>query len=326
MAKANVWEFDPTRWPAKFGRKWLWTIFSESVHHARVVSLCQSMGITDLAILVNDSPIDQPTWSVRTGVANTVKLSQLAQAAGISVHLGTWLDPKKDYVFACAEGMAALATEAKASSIILDLEGEWRKRISDHTGFVASVVAPAFSGFPTPIGITSFAVLPREVAPALAWAVKFHKGYGQPQAYSVFQDKSWQKSARLAPDSLPTVAWRSWSPITRRLVCLQAAYGDPMPGRTISGGEWTGKPWGVVESIQVAAQRAQDDGFPSIGWWSEEALARNTTAASDRRAVITEIQTTGKSLVGRAWRKAAAVVGAAALAIGGVVLIARRGR
>lgn len=320
---AEIWSFKEKQWPATFGRKWIWTIFAEPSHHNRVVNLCVQLGITDLVILLNDSPIDQPVFSVRGGTPNVVKLAHLAQAAGVSVHLGTWLDPTETYVNACAPAMAELAKEAKAVSVILDLEGEWRKRIKNHAAFVAATVAPAFQGFPVPIGITSFAVLPKEVVPALAWAVQYHKGYGQPQAYSVYQGKKWQKSTVIQPDSLTSRAWKTWSPITRRLVCLEAAFGNPVPGRKIVDGEWAGKPWGITESIKVAAQRAEDDGFPDIGYWSEEALASSSEKAQERRAAIAEIKTTGKSLLERSWGRALAA-GAAVVATAGGLWVAFR--
>jgi hypothetical protein len=323
---SKIWTYEPNEWPAKFGRKWLWTIFAESVHHQQVVDLCKEIGITDLCILCNDSPADQPDFGIRTGAKNVVKLSALARAEGIDVHLGTWLDPKEAYVLACAEGMAELARDAKAKSVCLDLEGEWRKRIKNHASFVAGVVAPAFQGFPVPIGVTSFANLPKEVVPALAWAVQYHRGYGQPQAYSVYQGKKWQHSASLQPDQLSSMAWRTWSPITHRLVCLQAAYGKPVPGRRISGGEWAGQAWGVSESIAVAAQRAEVDGFPSIGWWSQEALSRKSAAAKERRAVIGQIQASGRSLLGRAWGKTLAFGAGAVAVAGGVLMAVRRGK
>lgn len=297
----DTWQFDASEWPVTFGAKWMWTIFAEPKHHERVVKLCVDLGITDLAILCNDSPVAQPEFAIRTGAGNVVKLSKLAQAAGVRVHLGTWLDPKIAYVEACAVGMAKLAKESGAASIILDLEGEWNKRITNHTAFVASTVAPAFDGFPTPIGITSFAILPKSVVPALAWAVKYHDGYGQPQAYSVYQGKKWQRSELIQPDRLSSTAWRTWSPLTRRLVCLEAAYGNPVPGRRIVDGEWQGKAWGVGESIRTAAQRAKFDGFPSIGWWTEESFAGGSMASKERAAAISEIETSDDSLVEGGW-------------------------
>jgi hypothetical protein len=323
---AKVWEFDPGDWPAKFGRKWLWTIFAERANHAKVVNTCLETGMTDLVILINDSPVEQPQWGVRTGEANTVALCEKARKAGLTVHLGTWLDPKEAYVKACAAGMRDLVKKCKAASIILDLEGEWRKRIRNHTEFVTNTVAPAFKDFPTPIGITSFAALPKEVVPALAWAVKYHQGYGQPQAYSVWQGKEWQKSNILQPDQLSSVAWRTWSPLTRRLVVLEAAYGNPIPGRRISGGEWTGQAWGVEEAIRTAAQRAEVDGFPEIGWWSEEALSKKSETARTRRSAIAEIKTTGRSLIGRGWGRVVKWGAVAAGVAGGIALAVRRGK
>ena len=337
---AEVWSFDPKAWPGKFGRKWLWTIFAERVHHVQVVALCVEIGITALVILCNDSPASQPEFSIKFGNKTVVELSELARKAGVTVHLGTWLDPTEEYVTACAAGMAELATQAKAASVCLDLEGEWNRRISNHAAFVAGTVAPAFMGFPVPIGVTSFAILPRQVVAALSWVVQYHNGYGQPQAYSVFQDKSWQNNTTLQPDHMSSLAWKSWSPITRRLICIQAAYGKQagpgviaspkntttIPGRKIVKGEWVGKPWGVTESLVVAAQRAEMDGYPEIGWWSQEALSKPTAAATERKPAIRQIKTTGKSMLGKAWGKALAV-GAATLAFGGGLLLAlRRGR
>ena len=293
------WTYDPSRdWPVKTNRKWLWTMFAEPGNHNKVVATSVATGMTDVVILVNDSPVAQPKFGVKFCVDNTKALCDKLRDAKITPHLGTWLDPKAQYVDDCAQGMADLAGQCNAASICLDLEGEWNKRISNHTAFVADTVRPAFKGFPVPIGVTSFAFLPAAVVPALSWCVEYHDGYGQPQAYSVYQGKSWQMDKRLTPDVLPRAAWDSWSPVTRRLCCLLAAWGSEVPGRTIAQGQWQGKAWGIAESIEVSAAAADLAGFPELGWWSEEGLSRRSASAGIRRETLAEIEATGKPMVG----------------------------
>ena len=309
------WQFDAARdWPARFGRNWLWTMLGEPGTQARAITTAKSVGCTDLIVLANDPPAVAPTFSAKFGAPALVAFADQTRAAGMDFHLSSWLDPKAAYVDSAANGLADLVSATKAKSVCLDLEGEWRKRISNHSAFVAEVMRPAFKGFSVPIGITSFAKLPSEVLPALAWALEYHNGYGQPQAYSVSTGKSWQFNAALQPDRLPGMAWDSWSPVTKKLVCLLAAWGSEIPGRAIAAGQWTGAPWGVAESVEVAAAYSEAVGFRSIGWWSEEALSSSSSSAALRRAAIAQIRTTGKSVVRgrRTWlRRAAWATGAA---------------
>lgn len=306
----------------KFGSKWLWTMLGEPGTIQKVVATAKETGCTDLVVLVNDPPARVPTWRVRFGPSAIAELSAAARDAGLNFHVSSWLTAKAPYVDAAAAGMAELADATKAKSVCFDLEGEWRHATKNHAGFVADTVAPAFKGFPVPIGITSFAILPPEVVPALAWAVEYHNGYGQPQAYSVYQGKSWQKSAILTPDRLPQEAWAKWSPITKRLVCLLGAWGDEIPGRrVISNGAWSGRPWGIAETIDAAASSAKAAGFPDVGFWSEEALSKTSNAAKTRRAAVARIRATGKSLVRKPWykRPSTYAAGAGLVAAGALV-------
>ena len=141
---------------------------AEPSGHARVVKTALAVGATDVIALLNDSPVHQPKFGLPKR-QTILDLASKLRDVGIDFHLSSWLDPTKQYVTAAADGLAELAELTKASSICLDAEGEFRKRISNHLEFVASVVSPAFAGFPVPIGITSFAGLPKEVAPLLAW-------------------------------------------------------------------------------------------------------------------------------------------------------------
>jgi hypothetical protein len=268
---------------------------AERAGHDRVISTAKAIGATDVISLLNDSPAAQPRFGFRPNRAMAVELGQKVRDAGMTWHLGSWIDPKPQYVAEAAVELASLAEESRAASVCLDAEGEWRVRIDNHLEFVAQVVHPAFDGFPVPIGVTSLGALPKEVAPLLAWAVEHHDGYGQPQAYSVWQGKKWQQLADVQPDRITALAWRTWSPLTKKLVVLLAAFGDVHPGHSFSAGQWQGGAWTVADALETNLLRAEYDGFTEFGSWSEEALRQDTKTAKIRREVLAEVKVTGKS-------------------------------
>jgi len=318
----KAWTPNREDWPPSFGRSWLWTMGAERAGHERVISTAKAIGATDVIALLNDSPADQPNFGFRPNRELALELGQKVRDAGLTWHLGSWLDPKEAYVREAAIELASLAEESKAASVCIDAEGEWRKRISNHLEFVAQTVHPAFDGFPVPIGITSFASLPKEVAPLLAWAVEHHDGYGQPQAYAVWQGQAWQQAASVQPDRITNLAWRTWSPLTKRLVVLLAAFGDVHPGTTFSQGEWGGKRWTVASALEGSLLRAEYDGFPEFGLWSEEALRGTGKTAATRREVLSEVNITGKSVAVDTGSLIAPVI--AGTAVVGTAILTRR--
>jgi hypothetical protein len=268
---------------------------AEKAGHDRVIATAKAIGATDVVSLVNDSPAHQPRFGFNPNRALVLELAQRVRDAGIAWHVGSWLDPTPLYVEEAAVELASIAIESKAASVCLDAEGEWRKRIDNHLEFVAQTVHPAFDGFPVPIGVTSFASLTKEVAPLLAWAVKHHDGYGQPQAYAVWQGKKWQQAATVQPDRITDLAWRTWSPITKNLVVLLAAYGEVHPGSSYKDGAWQGKAWTAADALETSLLRAEYDGFQEFGLWSEEALRGQGKTATTRREVLAEVNVTGKA-------------------------------
>lgn len=297
----KTWE--PTGAPLKFGRLWMWTMGAEPANQNKAISTTKDTGCTDLCILINNPPSQQSTFGINPNMSDLVEFTQKAQAQGLAVHWSTWIDPQASYVEAAAKALIAPMEAHKVASLCLDLEGEWRKRISNHMEFVTGTLAPAFEKCRTPIGVSSFAALPKEVEPALAWALKYHDGYGAPQSYSVWQGKAWQQSASVQPDKLPGIAADKWKPICGdRIQMILAAYGQPMPGRYFGAGGWGGKPWGVAESLSASLERTQYEGLSEAGFWVEEALSKSSDAAKARRDVIRSVDVTGKSfLKGRRW-------------------------
>jgi hypothetical protein len=309
----------PTGEPLTFNRLWLWTMGAEKANQQKAVTTTKNLGCTDLCVLINNPPSQQPNFGVNPSLEALIEFTRLGQSHGLSVHWSTWIDPKPAYVQAAAELIAPMK-EHKVSSLCLDLEGEWRKRTTSHIDFVSDHLAPAFAGCKTPIGVSSFAALPKEVEPALAWAVKMHRGYGAPQSYSVWQGKAWQQAASVQPDKLPQVAQQKWSPLCGdRIQMILAAYGQTAPGRYFGADGWGGPAWGVAEALSASLERCQWDGIKEVGFWSEEALSLQNSAAKERAQVIESIKVKGRSMVApRAiWPYVAA-------GIGGVALLTRR--
>lgn len=281
----QAWSYSTANWPPTFGRMWLWTMFGERAHHERVLEIAAQIGATDVICLVSDSPKPQPRFAFRPNRDSVLELAQKVKGAGLDWHLGAWLDPKPEYVNEAAAALKSMAIESKASSLCIDAEGEWKFRINNHIEFVAHTVAPAFKGFPIPIGVTSYASLPKEVAPLLAWVVAEHDGFGMPQVYGVDTGQDWQKLASAQPDTIAALGYRTWSPITKNLVAVVAAYGTPQAG------------WNAHNALQAQLLRSEYEGFAEVAAWVEEALAGAGPTATTRREVLSEVEITGDNTV-----------------------------
>jgi len=281
------WTYDPAKWPPSFGRLWLWTMFSERAHHDRVLSVAAEIGATDIIVLLNDSPKSQPAFGLRPNRDTTLELAKKVRGAGLSYHMSSWLDPSAEYVNRAAGELSELAEVTKATSLCIDAEGEYRLRIRNHLQFVAETISPAFAGFPVPIGVTSFAGLPGEIASLLAWAVAEHNGYGMPQVYGTLSDppQEWQHNRAVYPDRIAAMGWRTWSKFTDRLVAIVAAYGNPHPG------------FDVASALEAQLSRSEYEGFNEAAVWTEESIVGGGQRATTRREVLSELDITGKNTV-----------------------------
>lgn len=322
--------WEPTGAPLKFGRIWVWTMLAEKQNHATVVATTKDVQGTDLVILANNPPTTSPKFKIHH-LENTRRLTELAQEAGLDVHWSTWLDDKVDYVEDQAKLLLDEIPSAGVKSLCLDAEGEYRTlRDADAEKFVFDTIAPAFDGASFPIGITSFASLPKDVAPLVAWAVKLHDGYGGPQSYSVYQGLQWQKNAAasIQPSQLPKVAVDTWAPFAPvdRLQMLLAVFGPSVPGRSFSrsADAWRGKAWTPAESLQVSLERSQYEGVTDIGLWSEEWLSKSSSSAKAFTTVLQSIDVSGRGLLqpSRAATAGKIAAGGATLIAGG--LLARK--
>lgn len=291
----------PSGEPVKIGRIWMWTMLGETGTIDKVLATCAKAQATDLVILANNPPSQEDISRLPARLDTVRTLTEQAQEAGMDVHWSVWLDDKAAYVNGIAMAMHDAGPAAGIKSLCLDAEGEYRTlKDADAEKFVVETIAPAFAEARYPIGVTSFAALPKDVSPLVAWAVKFHKGYGAPQSYAVFQNKQWQKNVwrEIQPDRVGALGVERWEPVVGdRLQLILAVYGPTVPGRTFANETWSGPKWTAEESLQTSLERAVYDGVTDVGLWSEEWLSRNDASAQAFMRVLQSAEVTGKGFM-----------------------------
>lgn len=93
----------------------------------RDVNFMKAVGVKRLDIIVNDDSEERsPMLKFKTYDADKIKALALdANAAGIEVHLMTWVMPHPAYIDGMAMTLPALARDCSALSIVLDAEEPW---------------------------------------------------------------------------------------------------------------------------------------------------------------------------------------------------------
>jgi hypothetical protein len=182
-------------------------------------------------------------------------------AAGISPHLMTWLHPDEPWMEAVRDYLYPIAAEARAVSVLLDLERYWVKPKASPTRFKSSdfqtTIPSSFqrilvSGRAPKLGITSYALMPARVKPVMPYV-----SYGIPQAYSVYNSvKDYTKDGGYRPGKTQRLA-NTWLRHTNRVVMGLANY-------------WQGHPTGPtgVEALRLALGETIALGYREVAYWS----------------------------------------------------------
>jgi hypothetical protein len=252
------------------------------------VKTAQELGCTDLCPMMNAHQGSQAVEWIRTRVRGNssarswpggfVEMHDQAQAAGIDMSLLVWLPPNEAEIRRLAAEIKTFLADNDVSlrSLMLDVEGEWRKgnRGIPHER-LAEVAREAFDDWAPPIVVTSFGLLPDEVEPLLRWAIeRTPGGAGLPQAYSVVI-KNLGTSRMEAPGNLQRIAWERWSAVCgERLIMGLDVYGAEQPGYT------------VREAMDLQLSATLETGCREIAFWSEESIDGDSADERARREVI----------------------------------------
>lgn len=180
----------------------------------RDVDFCVAHGINRLDIIVNDHSVwREPTDFTVRGVTSIVRLADLARAAGIEVHLMSWLMPHSMYIEQAGNELIPLATLCQAKSIQWDAEEPWTKAKKAMPYEEASkLVAEVFKDRKFKMGVNGIGYASTQKLGPLAKVCD----YVVPQAYAT-------QSSGLKPDTAPGQFYRRWSSKFKKPVVMGLA-------------------------------------------------------------------------------------------------------
>lgn len=115
---------------------------------SRTIETCKALGLKRLDIIVNDFSGDRsPTPFSTYDVKLIVRLASAANAAGLDVHLMSWIMPHEKFIRQAAEKLIPLATACEAKSIQWDAEEPWTQAKNPMSyQAAADLIAELFNG------------------------------------------------------------------------------------------------------------------------------------------------------------------------------------
>ena len=190
----------------------------------RDIAFAKSIGLRRIDIIVNDHAAERlPAKFTSYDLDKVTALADAAGAAGLEVHLMSWLMPSTPYIDRAADILLPLVRRCRAKSIVWDCEEPWTlaRNQLPHAA-AAEIVADRFVG--VPCGVTGIGYAPTEkLAPICAVAE-----YIVPQCYST-------ASSGLNPGTVvPKFAarWRKVFPGKPLAIGLAAYRQSGIPGYT----------------------------------------------------------------------------------------------
>lgn len=129
-----------------------WTGLSSMVSQGainRTVKNCKDLGLKRLDIIINDNSIDRsPTNFSTYETKSIVGLAKAVGAAGLDVHLMSWIMPHEKFIKQAADKLIPLMDECGAQSIQWDAEEPWTQaRQNMPYKEAADLIAELFNGY-----------------------------------------------------------------------------------------------------------------------------------------------------------------------------------
>lgn len=222
------------------------------------VKFAAAHGIDRLDVIVNDHSKDRaPTRFSLRDTDRIRNLADVAHAAGLEVHLMSWVMPHADFIHSAADKLLPLAEATGASSIQWDAEEPWT--LAKHRlGYpqAAKLIDKRFRGGP-PMGVTGIGYASREKLTPLAAICD----YAVPQCYSTH-------TSGLNPKNVGRKFTERWERVYRvPVVCGLAAYRQH------------GIPGYKKQTAMEAAIRSVPPHIHTVIYWSLPSLQRDPELA-----------------------------------------------
>lgn len=235
---------------------------------------CVVLGLNDEL-----DPIGKLRWQGGISQTPEARLAQVTEDLrnqGRRVIWMTWMRPSIQYstnVFSTI--VRALDKGGQPDSLLFDVERCWRiphrpaqefDRISDQ------IIEQHWRHLTLPIGITSFALKPREVT-----YLAEHANYCIPQAYSIWSDnQAWTKLPSVVPGALQTSAMKSWKQDGLEIIMGLPLYSLARPATTFS------KKMTSEEAFKIQVDTCRSLGIEEVALWSLKHVTPENFKASAR--------------------------------------------
>lgn len=233
---------------------------------ARTVRAAKFLGLRRLDIICNDhagarDPIPFDTYSP----GDIVRAARAAQAAGLDVHLMSWIMPHASYLEAAVTRMRELVIMTGAESVQWDAEEPWTqaREPMDYRA-AARLVGDSLAGIP--MGVNGIGYTPAEKFGPLAEVCD----YLVPQCYAT-------ATSKLSPvDVVPKLVarYRRLFGAGKRIVVGLAAFRQPPAGYTVESGMRT-----------AFAGAELDAGVDEVVYWSLGWIRKSAAVTRAVRAI-----------------------------------------
>lgn len=241
----------------------------------------RELRVTDVVIALNLNT--DRNFQVRGSPGRVIEVATALQQMDVEVHLMTWLRPTQQFITDCARTMLPLAESAGATSVLFDVEGEWRSAPVNHFRVVEHHFVPQFSSPPCWLGVTSFVNLLNSVIPL---AERCH--YVLPQAYSVDlpQMGRWKP-----PGVTQRRAYAQWRDLT---LAIQFR-GDFLPPSPMVMGLACFHPlflsrgmsqWDAMQAAVSAVEELSDPPIYEVAYWQLRTLYEGRRGFEERRDFV----------------------------------------
>lgn len=284
---ANRMRRERTEAPPRVARRaWAWAGLAALRDPPAFAARAAACGLTDVVLVCQDGsnprvrphfylygdgsgpatdgkPATKPTAAgLAKAAAKLAAAAGAYKAAGLRVHLMTWLRPAKEYIAAAGAVLGPLCRDLGAASLMLDLEEPWVDEGVDYEA-AAGAVLHAFKGQVPALGVTAIV---HHDAPELRPVIALCD-YVCPQAYAT--DAAWDRW-KATPWGLPRTAKEKWGGYGKPIVMGVAAY-------DLAGAAGLSEPEAFAASLKAAAEV----GCSEVACWQLEAM----TAAVEGKAI-----------------------------------------
>ena len=242
-----------------------WAGLDDIRNPERTVATALALGLDAVHIIVNDHakqrlPPSGPLGPTGYPSADIVALAGACHAAGLEVHLMSWMTPHADYTRVVCSRLVSLAVACRAKSVVLDLEEPQTQarlsrlrrvplsRYAEHAREVLDLLIAPLRGLGVEVGFTAI----RYADAARVGPIAAHCDYGLVQAYAT-------KSSGADPLTVVALGVAAW----------RKRFGAALPIRiALAAYRQAGlKGYSTVGAAMLAAAGAAADVTRTVVYW-----------------------------------------------------------